>query len=353
MFDPETFGQAMGQAIREAVAPLQKRIGELEADLKKALDVDETLIAHRIEESVRMSLAPVIQKMAEDATVEYLAEHPAPAGSAGAPGKDGAPGADGKAGADGKSLSVEDVRPMLDDAIKAMRTEAEQTLSTAVKAIPTPKDGRDGTNGTSVTLSDVQPMLTEAIKEVSERSETMVKAAIAAIPQPVNGKDGIDGKDGLRGEKGADGLGLAGAMIDRDGALQITMTNGEVKSLGRVVGVDGSDGKDGLSLDGFELEYLPESHEISVKATAAGRVKELRYPAGGIRPGGYWREGTKAKAGEAWVHDGSTFYARSDTTAKPESKSEDWIIGARRGRDGETTVKTVNGGPPAPIKLGN
>jgi len=246
----------MGAAIREAVAPLQKRIGELEVDLKKARDVDETLIAHRIEERVRMALAPVVQKMAEDAAVEYLVEHPAPAGVDGAPGKDGAPGADGKAGA-----------------------------------------------------------------------------------------------NGVDGQKGADGLGLAGAMIDRDGALQITLTNGEVKSLGVVVGKDGSNGADGLSLDGFEMEYLPESHEISVKATAAGRVKELRYPAGGIRPGGYWREGTKAQPNEAWVHDGSLWIAKTATAAKPESRSEDWIIAARKGRDGETVVKTINAGPPAPIKL--
>lgn len=302
MFDPEAFGAEMGELIRAAVEPLEKRVHELEAELKKARDVDETLIAHRIEEQVRMSLAPVVQKMAEDATVEYLAEHPAPAGADGAPGKDGVSGVDGKPGADGKSLSVDDVRPMLEEAIKSMRAEATETLRAAVKEIPLPKDGAPG-------------------------------------------KDGANGVDG---QKGADGLGLAGAMIDREGALQITLTNGEVKSLGLVVGKDGNDG---LSLDGFELEYLPESHEIAVKAMAAGRVKELRYPAGGIRPAGYWREGTKAQPGEAWVHDGSTWFAKKTTSSKPESRSEDWIIAARKGRDGETVVKTINAGPPAPIKL--
>jgi len=237
MFDPEKFGEAMGAAIREAVAPLQKRIGELEA---------------------------------------MVAAIPAgKGGEPGAPGRDGIDGAPGQKGLDGK-------------------------------------DGLNGSNG-------------------------------------LDGKDGLRGADGV---KGADGLGLAGAMIDRDGALQITLTNGEVKNLGPVVGKNGADGKDGLSLDGFELEYLPDSHEIALKATAAGRVKELRYPAGGIRPAGYWREGTKAVAGEAWVHDGSLWIAKTATGSRPESRSEDWIIAARKGRDGERGAKGMDGSPPAPIKLG-
>jgi hypothetical protein len=38
---------------------------------------------------------------------------------------------------------------------------------------------------------------------------------------------------------------------------------------------------------------------------------------------------------------------------KPEGgKSADWTILAQRGRDGETTVKTVREGPVPPIKLG-
>lgn len=253
MFDPEKFGEAMGAAIREAVAPLLKRIEQMDKDLEgMAAQIQHEITAFNAE--------------------------PVP-GPAGAPGK------------------------------------------------------------------DADPVDTDAI----------VKAVIAQIHVPTNGvdgKDGQNGKDGAPGEKGMDGLGLAGAMIDRDGALQITLTNGEVKSLGSVVGKDGTDGKDGLSLDSFEFEYLPESHEIRMKASAAGRVKELRYPAGGIRPAGYWREGTKAQAGEAWVHDGSLWIAKTATDVKPESRSEDWIIAARKGRDGERGAKGIDGSPPQPIKLG-
>lgn len=235
MFDAELFGKAMGQAIREAVTPLQKRIDDLEGLIAKME-------------------AP---KDGKD-------------GEKGEKGDKGDPGMDGQDGRDGV-------------------------------------DGKDGADG----------------------------------------KDGMTGEKGEQGKKGVDGVGSAGAMIDRDGALQMTFSNGEVKNLGPVVGKDGADG---LSLDAFELEYLPESHEIAVKATAAGRVKELRYPAGGIRPAGYWREGTKAVAGEAWVHDGSLWIATKGTASKPAT-GDDWIIAARKGRDGERGAKGTDGTPPAPIKL--
>lgn len=258
MFDPEQFGQAMGEAIRKAVEPLQKKIESLEKDL-----VD---MAAQIQSEVHAWNETQPEK--------------------------------GDPGRDGKDCDM--------DAVKAMIEEA-------VKAVP--------------------------------------------VIHGQNGRDGKDGDKGERGEKGADGIGAAGAMIDRDGALVLTMTNGEAKNLGVVVGKDGKDGMngkdgaDGLSLESFDLEYLDESHEIRIKASAAGRVKEVRFAAGGLRPGGYWREGTKAQAGEAWVHDGSTYIAKHPTTSKPDAKSEDWIIAARRGRDGERGQKGADGSPPAPIKL--
>lgn len=191
--------------------------------------------------------------------------------------------------------------------------------------------------------------LQKDLEDMAAQLQSEVQAFHTAEPAK------LPGEKGERGEKGADGLGLAGAMIDRDGSLLITMTNGEVKSLGKVVGKDGqdgNDGKDGLSLDSFDLEYLPESHEIALKAVCQGRTKELRYPAGGIRAKGYWREGTKAVAGDAWVNDGSLWIAVKDCQSKPGLNDEGWIIAARKGRDGErgATGKVVSD---APIKLVN
>lgn len=66
---------------------------------------------------------------------------------------------------------------------------------------------------------------------------------------------------------------------------------------------------------------------------------------------GVTHQGTKAKAGEAWVHDGSLWIAKKDTPAKPETAGEDWVIAARKGRDGERGPKGKDAIPEAPIKL--
>lgn len=192
-----------------------------------------------------------------------------------------------------------------------------------------------------------------AVAPLLKRIEELESKSLSFAKDGAPGERGKDGEPGKDGQKGADGIGLAGAMIDRDGALQITLTNGEVKNLGKIVGKDGSDGKDGLSLESFDMEYLPESHEITVKASCMGRVKELRYPAGGIHSKGYWREGVRAKAGEAWVQDGSLWIAVKDNQSKPATNDEGWIIAARKGRDGERGIQGKSALPEQPIKLVN
>ena len=115
-------------------------------------------------------------------------------------GKDGSPGDPGK---DGISVSLEDLKSFV-----------EKTVS----KLPIPKDGKDGEPGKDVTTDDILPLIIDFIKN----ELSLIKPA----------KDGVDGKDGK------DGIGLASAMIDRDGNLFITCTNGETKSLGLVVGRD-------------------------------------------------------------------------------------------------------------------
>lgn len=365
MFDPEAFGAAMGDLIRAAIEPLEKRIEELQGKLNAAPSL-ESLVASEFEK--RMAALPVP--------------------------KNGEPG---------KSVTLDDVRPMLSEALGSMRADVLASVNEAVKAIPVPKNGKDvdieavrkmvsetvaalpapkdgnpGEPGKSLTLDDVRPLLDEAIVQLrkdadeaiaeplqlAEKARNKMLEELGALRQPEDGKSLTvnDVAPLIRSEiekavaalpAPKDGLGVAGAMIDRDGALQITLTNGDIKNLGLVVGKDGEDGVDGVSFEAFEMEYLPESHEMAVKATVGSRTKELRYPAGGIRTGGYWREGTKAAANEAWVHDGSLWIATKATASKPESRSEDWIIAARKGRDGERGNPGKDGTPPAPIKLGN
>lgn len=246
MIDPVEFGKAMGVIVRDATAPLLKRIEELEA--------------RQPERGER--------------------------GLQGEPGKDADP------------IAVPDVVAELlaTDGLKMLvDLQVAESLAEYVKAHPL-KDGKDG--------------------------------------EP--GKKGDRGEPGLKGEPGAEGVGVAGAVIDRDGGLILTLSNGETKALGVVVGKDGSngtDGKDGLSFDTAEGSFDAERGFV-VRMASGDRSAEFVLPY--MRHGGFWSEGKAANPGESMTHDGALWIAKRATKVKPcLEHSEDWILAARKGRDGK------------------
>lgn len=203
--------------------------------------------------------------------------------------------------------------------------------------------GRDGNDAEPVLVADVVDELVKT-DALAPLIDLMVAEAVAKHfeANPVqHGRDGEQGPQGEKGEPGpagADGIGVAGALIDRDGSLVVTLANGEQKNLGLVVGRDGEpgkDGKDGLSMASVERTYDADAHEVVERWEVGGEQKELRYPAGGLRPGGFWRDGMKCHALQAITHDGALWIAKRDTAAKPcLENSEDWQLAARKGRDG-------------------
>lgn len=67
----------------------------------------------------------------------------------------------------------------------------------------------------------------------------------------ISGKDGADGAKGDKGDKGdpgadgADGIGVKSATINDKGELVITLSDGSIINVGKVVGADGADGDKG------------------------------------------------------------------------------------------------------------
>lgn len=104
--------------------------------------------------------------------------------------------------------------------VRAVNTanQAVAVASAAETKVAGVKDGKDGKNGVDGAKG--------------EKGET--------------GAAGQNGLDGLNGHDGKDGRGIASAIIDEDGHLIITYTDGTIGDLGKVTGENGRDGKNGV-----------------------------------------------------------------------------------------------------------
>lgn len=301
-------GQVLPDMVAAAMAPVLARLAEAEAQLVAIAELPKVPTAE-----------------------EVAALMPVP--------KDGAPG---ERGADGKSVTLEDVLPAIEGMIAA-----------GFAAMPVPKDGQDGAPGEPGPKGDVGEKGDTgepgpegpAGKDASpEMVASMVVSEVDKRMQEIQiPRDGADGKDGV---------GLAGALIDRDGNLVLTLTDGSVKSLGPVVGRDGADGKDGAAGMGpTDFEMVDDGDGVIYRMSAGDKVKEWRIPkptmADFFQYG--WKDGTEYKRGALVMYGGQPWLAMADTKARPDSNS-DWAMFAKKARDGKDgEIKP----PPAPstIKL--
>lgn len=328
MLDPVEFGKHMAAIVKEAVDPLVRRIEELESR--------EPIKGEDGKSVTPEDVAPMIQ----EEVAKAVAQIP--------PAKDG------------QSITVDDVAPMIAEQVKA-----------AVESMPKPKDGKDGRDGKDG--KDAEPVeidledITKAVLQAPEAIEAAVNKHLEANP-PAPGKDGVglagasidrDGNliltltngetkelgrvVGKDGENGKDGVGLAGASISRDGELVVTLSSGEQKSLGPVVG---RDGKDGADFSGVEFDYDGE-RTITIKGRGGEITKRVPVPL----DRGYWREGMACEKGDIVTENGTAWIALRDTKAKPALENkEDWRIFARKGRDGRDGKNGIDKTAPAKVK---
>lgn len=287
MTDPIEFGKEIGGLIREAIAPVKRELEELRERGPEKGDPGQDAEPVDVDALADLVVAklldsPRLLTLVDVATADAVSKH-------------------------FEANPVQHGR----DADPAV---IEATVKAAVEALPVPKDGRDADPVTE------QELAVAVAKHLTENP-------------PRTGADG------------ADGVGLAGAMIDRAGELVITTTKGEAIRLGKVVG---NDGQDGLSFDTAAGEYDAERGFV-ITLGAGDRRKELVLPYMVHR--GFWREGMGVKAGESTTHDGALWIAKRSNASKPcLENDQDWILGARKGRDGKDG-KSIRV-PAEPVKLG-
>jgi hypothetical protein len=196
----------------------------------------------------------------------------------------------------------------------------------------------------------------EGLKSLIDLQVADSVSEYAKANPPKDGKDGLDGRDGARGEKGEagesgrDGAGVADLLIDREGNLVATMTDGRVKSLGIVLGRDGAPGRDGK--DGADFSKAEIDWEGERTLVIRGEGGEIRKTISVPMDKGYYREGMACEKADVVTHDGNAWIALRDTKAKPcHENKEDWRLFARKGRDGRDGKDGKP--PPGPVRLTN
>ncbi|MEO3387330.1 hypothetical protein [Mesorhizobium sp. CAU 1741] len=244
-----------------------------------------------------------------------------------------------------KTVTIDDLRPEIETAVQSavdaqpkaptveeLATVAASLVKDAVAAIPAPQDGK------SVTVDDVRPLIEEATQK-----------AVAALPVA------------------KDGVGLASMLIDRNGCLVATMTDGSTKELGQVVGKDADMAaiersivekvaaipkpRDGFSLSDFDATLMDDGRTVLLSFDQGEQSfkVELGIPAMIYR--GVFKEGRSYEKGDTVTWGGSLWHCDVDATEeKPDSQAKHWTLAAKRGRDGKDAVVKAEK-PQGPLKL--
>lgn len=213
--------------------------------------------------------------------------------------------------------------------------------------------GESGPAGKDCDPLDVARALLDS-EELASAIELRVKEEVSKLPPPKDGKDGAPGEkgepgpQGPKGDPGKDGAGIQDLLIDRDGQLVATFTDGRTKSLGVVIGRDGApgrDGKDGADFTETEFDYDIEQRTLVIRGKGGEIRKKIPVPI----DGGYWRPGRYEK-GMVTTESGTAYIALRETDEKPAQGCKDWRILARKGRDGRDGRNGIDKTAPVPIK---
>jgi len=238
------------------------------------------------------------------------------------------------------SVTPDPYEPDPEQVRQVLEAIARPVLDEAIAAIPEPQDGK------SVTPEDLGPMVAELVS-------TAIAEAVRSIPVPVDGRDGV---------------GVAGALIDRDGKLVLTLSNGEIKELGQVVGRDADeaaierrikelvdaiprpkDGLDGLGFDDLEVIH-DGARSFTFRFASGEKVKEFAFTLPVMLDRGVYHDGRKYQPGDGVTWGGSFWICQKETGAKPD-QSDDWRLAVKKGQNGKDYVLKEKAAP-QPVKVG-
>lgn len=251
---------------------------------------------------------------------------------------------------DGQQLGetiVAQVKGFMEREIAPLKAENAE-LKARLKAIedrPLPEKGEPGDRGADGVSPDPEAVMASLVPFAEAMVAEKVAAAVAAIPPAEKGEkgesgdagpQGAPGRDGADGKDGTDGRGVKDLLIDREGQLVATMSDGEMKVLGPVVGSDGKrgkDGRDGFDLTSFETVVLDDDRTVEFKFISGEHehIATMKWPNAIYR--GVFKDGEEYDRGDMATWAGSLWHCDVPTKEKPGTES--WTLACKKGRDGK------------------
>jgi len=308
-FDHVEFGRSVGQTIRDAVAPILKRVGELES---RQLDRGEKGEAGAPGE--RGEQGPAGER---GATGE--------AGPQGIPGADGAPGPQGPQGEQGPPGITGEKGDQGDRGEPGPQGERGEAGPQGEPGPPGPA-GEKGEPGEPGADGEPGPAGADGKSVTPEEVDALVSARVAKAIESEQAKWALDF------ERRAQDL-LAKA-IDRIPAPKD--------------GKDGRDGIDGLGFDDMEVTST-EDGTVTLRFVRGEQVREhvLNFPVFADRK--VYKEGEHYKKGHGVTFGGSYWIAQKDAPIDKPGMGDGWRLAIKKGRDGKDGRDGID--KTAPVKL--
>lgn len=228
---------------------------------------------------------------------------------------------------DGTSVTAEEIIPLV---MPSLESKAREIARQAVAELPKPKDGE------SVTLDDIRPIVHQAFDAIPRPKDgtsvtvdevrPIIDDFLKSIPLPQNGKS-VTVDDVLpHFHQAFDRWALDFERRAQDIHTRLLSTFEKPK--------DGTDGEDGLGFDDMRVEHDGERAFTFIHERGERR-KEFTFTVPVVLERGVYKADRSYERGDAVTADGSYWIAQKDGPSGKPGQSPDWRLAVKKGRDGK------------------
>jgi len=260
---------------------------------------------------------------------------------------------------------VKDIAASVKDTINQLGKSWEEKLNAKIELLskrfdelPTPKDGEDGKDGESITIDELMPQVEHAIKmaelDFSKKMDVyaiagdVVDEAIKKLPKPdisdlIKKVDdaikSIPAPDKPLNPPTPEEVALSMKGLFSEWALSFERNANLVlqKAVDNIPKPkDGEDGRDALDLEDLSLTIGEDKRTVTIALKRGETVIEKSIKLATIIDKGVYKDEGEYEQGDAVTFGGCLWIAQKDAPKGKPGTTEDFRMAVKRGRDGKT-----------------